>query len=207
MPPTNSSSKQMIRRNRPPKRAADARQQIDAYRVTLRSRRRFLITAAGGTVALLFGLPKFAAADDYDPWPTLNAVIDHLLPSESDSPGAADINALGYLRFVVNDARTAADDREFILQGNRWLDDLAKERLGRSFVALNGEEKEQLLRQIARSAAGENWISTLLSYLLEALLTAPAYGGNTDQVGWRWLQVVPGFPLPGPGTRYTELPL
>ena len=197
----------MIRRGRPQKGTTDTGQEIDAFRVTLRSRRRFLIAAAGGTVALLFGLPRPAAADDYDPWPTLNAVLDHLLPSESDSPGAADINALGYLRFVVSDARTADDDREFILQGNRWLDDLAGERLGRNFVALNGDEKERLLRQIAGSAAGENWLSTLLSYLLEALLTAPAYGGNTDRAGWRWLEYVPGFPLPGPGTRYPELPL
>ena len=42
---------------------------------------------------------------------------------------------------------------------------------------------------------------------LEALLTAPAYGGNTDGIGWRWLEYVPGFPLPGSGTRYPELPL
>ena len=34
-----------------------------------------------------------------------------------------------------------------------------------------------------------------------------AYGGNTDGIGWRWLEYVPGFPLPGPGTRYAELPL
>ena len=72
---------------------------------------------------------------------------------------------------------------------------------------LGVDDKEGLLRRITASAAGENWVSTLLSYLLEALLTAPAYGGNTDQLGWRWLQYTPGFPLPGPGTRYPELPL
>ncbi|MCW5587404.1 MAG: gluconate 2-dehydrogenase subunit 3 family protein, partial [Chromatiales bacterium] len=67
--------------------------------------------------------------------------------------------------------------------------------------------RELLLRRTAASAAGENWLSTLLSYLFEALLTAPAYGGNPNGIGWRWLSYVPGFPLPGPGTRYPELPL
>jgi len=155
----------------------------------------------------LFGLPSLAGEADYDPWPTLGAVLAHLLPSEPDSPGASEINALDYLRFVVGDSRIDREERDFLLQGNRWLDDLAVERQGRSFVALDFDGKEQLMRQIAASAAGENWISTLLSYLLEALLTAPAYGGNSDQVGWRWLQYVPGFPLPAPGTRYTDLPL
>lgn len=201
----------MIRRARPGKPCIEGDRPPPgspyAWRHRLFSRRRFLTAAAGGSIALLFGLPEPVAADDYDPWPTLAKVIDHLLPSESDSPGATDINALGYLRFVVDDSHTSSDDREFILQGNRWLDQLADERLGRPFIALGFEEKERLLQQIAASAAGENWISTLLSYLLEALLTAPAYGGNTNQAGWRWLQVVPGFPLPGPGTRYTELPL
>ena len=77
----------------------------------------------------------------------------------------------------------------------------------RDFPALGFDDKEGLLRRITASAAGENWVSTLLSYLLEALLSAPAYGGNTDRLGWRWLQYTPGFPLPGPGTRYPELPL
>jgi len=200
----------MIRRSRP--RIADNEDKHDAdalpaWRRHLISRRQFLITASGGSIGLLFGLPASATADDYDPWPTLAAVLDHLLPSEPDSPGAVDINALAYLRFVVDDSRIDAKEREFILQGNRWLDDLSIKRIGRPFVALDLDQKEQLLRQIAGSAAGENWLSTLISYLLEALLSAPAYGGNTDQMGWRWLEYVPGFPLPGPGTRYTELPL
>ena len=178
-----------------------------AWRRSLVSRRRFLIDSAGGTVALLFGLTHTVVADDYDPWATLGAVLEHLLPSEPDSPGAAEIHAIDYFRFVVTDERVDREQRDFILQGNRWLDDLAGEKDGRTFVELDFAGKEHLLRQVARSSAGENWISTLLTYLFEALLTAPAYGGNTDKVGWRWLQYVPGFPLPGPGTRYTELPL
>ena len=53
-----------------------------------------------------------------------------------------------------------------------------------------------LLRQIAKSTAGENWLATLLSYIFEALLAAPIYGGNPGGVGWKWLQHQPGFPLP-----------
>ncbi|MCB1725291.1 MAG: gluconate 2-dehydrogenase subunit 3 family protein [Chromatiaceae bacterium] len=197
----------MIRRGRPQPRAPRNADDLRAARALLLDRRRFLIAAAGGTVALLFGLDRVAQADDYDPWPTLDAVSRHLLPSEPGSPGAADINAVGYLRFVATDPWIDAQDRAFLLDGNRWLDELAQARHARSFNTLDDAQREQLLRQVAATPAGENWLSTLISYLLEALLTAPAYGGNPDGIGWRWLEYVPGFPLPDAGTRYRELPL
>ncbi|NNK32039.1 MAG: gluconate 2-dehydrogenase subunit 3 family protein [Xanthomonadales bacterium] len=183
---------------------------LDVWRRGLVSRRRFLIAAAGGTVALLFAQQGGANADSdrpVDPWPILEATLEHMLPTEPESPGAKEIHALDYLRFVVADPRIDAEERDFLLQGSRWLDELARQRTKKTFIELGFDDREALLRQITRSAAGENWVSTLLSYLLEALLTAPAYGGNTDGIGWRWLEYVPGFPLPGPGTRYAELPL
>ena len=54
---------------------------------------------------------------------------------------------------------------------------------------------------------GELWISTLIVYLLEALLCAPAYGGNPEAIGWHWLGHQPGFPLPDPDHIYPKLPL
>ena len=198
----------VIRRHRPATPVADdPTRALGAWRTALISRRRFLLATAGGSAALLFGTPGLGQAETSDPWPTLDAVLDHMLPSELDSPGATEIQASDYLRFVVNDRRIDQGEREFILQGSGWLDELAEQKHAQRFPALGFADREQLLRQVTRSAAGENWVSTLLSYLLEALLTAPAYGGNTDGIGWRWLQYTPGFPLPGPGTRYPELPL
>ncbi|MCG6966516.1 MAG: gluconate 2-dehydrogenase subunit 3 family protein [Chromatiaceae bacterium] len=197
----------MIRRSGPCGPVTPTTARLQDLRDELLSRRRFLIQAAGGTVTLLFGLPTAGAVDAPDPWATLDAVTRHLLPSEPDSPGAVEIRALDYLRFVVDDVRVDPQTREFILQGTRWLDDLAEQQQQLTFAALSVDNKEDLLRQVAATQAGENWISTLLTYLFEALLSAPAYGGNPDGIGWRWLEIVPGFPLPGPGTRYPELPL
>lgn len=197
----------MIRRQRGSSIDASRPADFGAVRALLLDRRRFLIAAAGGSVALLFGLRGSLAAAAHDPWPTLDVVSRHLLPSEPDSPGAAEINALAYLRFVVSDAWIDASDREFVVKGTRWLEELSAERQGRPFTELDGDQREALLRQVAATPAGENWLSTLISYLLEALLSAPAYGGNPDGIGWRWLEYVPGFPLPDTGTRYPELPL
>jgi len=195
----------MIRRERSP--STPPTKAIGTVRDRLRGRRRFLIQAAGGSLALLFAPLPTPAQSSADPWTTLDAVLRHLLPTEPDSPGAADINALAYLRFVTDDPKVDAGERAFIVQGARWIDELSVSRYASPFADLDETGRERLLRDTARSAAGENWIATLLTYLFEALLTAPAYGGNPQGIGWRWLEYVPGFPLPGPGTRYPELPL
>lgn len=180
---------------------------IQAIHAQLLARRRFLIAAAGGSLALTFGSPSALAEDLDDTWRSLSAVLSHLLPDEPGVPGADEIHALDYFRFVTADRMTDAQDRRFILAGTGWLNGLALERHGHRFESLGGDVKEALLRDIVRTSAGENWVATLLTYLFEALLTAPAYGGNPNGAGWRWLEIVPGFPLPKIGTRYMELPL
>ncbi|OSM06974.1 gluconate 2-dehydrogenase subunit 3 family protein [Magnetofaba australis] len=186
---------------------ASPQQSLRLWRDHLLTRRRLLLGAAGGSMAALFGLPLARAADPADPWPILDAVQRHLLPSEAHAPGAVEIHALSYLQRVVQDRFVDAETRRFITQGTVWLADMSQQIVGRPFVELNEAEREIVLRRIARSAAGENWLATLLTYLMEALLCDPIYGGNPGGVGWRWLQHTPGFPHPPADKRYENLPL
>ena len=144
-------------------------------------------------------LPKQA------PWPTITAVQDQLFPSEPDSPGASDINATSYLKTLLEDKTFDRDEREFILNGPSWLNELANSDHGKAFAQLTTTQQEQLLQRIARSEAGENWLSLLLLYIFEALLSSPIYGGNPDGIGWRWLEHNPGFPQPTINTTYKKL--
>ena len=194
----------MIRRCR---QTCGPAESLQAVRVTLVNRRRFLLQLTGGSMAALFGIPSAVLASAADPWPTLEAVLQHLLPSEPDAPGANEIQARQYFEFVINDSRIEPQERTFITQGCTWLDQLSRQEHGQAFTRLSEDHREQLLRRTVQSEAGENWLSTLITYLLEALLTAPAYGGNPNGIGWRWLTYVPGFPLPQPGNRFMELPL
>lgn len=168
----------------------------------LANRRSVLLRLAGGSVTALFPLPVVLAAErppepgDAARWRTIGAVQDHLLPSEPGAPGAREIRATAYLQWVVRDERLDAREREFILRGADWLDGVARERELLSFPELAEAARERVLRAVTASAAGENWLSTLLVYLFEALLVDPVYGGNPDGVGWRWLGHTPGFPRP-----------
>ncbi len=174
------------------------------------SRRRFLTrmgAVAAGTLlpGVAAALRGGEAAAEEGPWPTLAAVQEHLFPSEPHAPGAREIRAPAYLRAMLQAPDMDADERRFILQGPVWLDDLARAREGAVFLRLDEAARERLLRQVAASEAGENWLSLLLLYLFEALLAAPAYGGNPDGIGWKWLGHQPGFPLPDDRTLYWEL--
>ena len=186
------------------------------------NRRGFLKSAAG--IAAISALPSFhltakdidnlAMLSKSDPWLTLNATLNHLLP-KSSSPSidtnqidisAQSINALAYLHQIMTVQPTAQDEKDFILKGVGWLNGYAKDEKGKSFVELKINDKEQLLRAISKSRAGGNWLNTLIGYIFQAMLAPPSYGGNTNGVGWQWLEHQAGFPLPEKGQRYFELP-
>lgn len=149
--------------------------------------------------------PALDASLQNDPWLTLGAVQQHLFPDADDTPGAKRINALPYLHTRMNTPDADPDQVSFIRQGVGWLNDIAGKQKNARFVTLDENDREQVLRSIEQSRAGERWLSTLLTYVMEALLSDPVYGGNPDGVGWKWLEHQPGYPTPSPDKMYFKL--
>jgi len=134
---------------------------------------------------------------------TLKGVQMILFPDDGDGPSANDINALSYLEWTLTDPDNDADgDGDFIAKGIGWLDSLSEQTQGDQFIKLKAEQQDKVLQQISQSSAGENWMSLLIYYLMEALLFDPTYGGNPDGIGWTWLKHQPGFPAPDEKTNY-----
>lgn len=142
---------------------------------------------------------------DEDQWLLLEVVQMHLLPSEPDAPGAEEVNATAYLDRTLADPKFDPDVKSIIFQGIGWLNEIAQDREQRPFHLVEPAGREELLRQIAKSAAGERWLSNLISYTLEALLADPLYGGNPGGIGWKWLGHDPGQPRPSPDKIYGRL--
>ena len=138
-----------------------------------------------------------------EPWKTLATVQEHLFPATESSPGAADIQALQFLQVMLKAPDN--DDKSFISKGVNWLNDISTKNHSVTFLKLNEHNKEKVLRQIEQSQAGERWLSLLLTYLIEALLSDPIYGGNPDDIGWKWLEHQPGFPRPSADKMYYKL--
>lgn len=142
---------------------------------------------------------------DQEPWLTLNTVQEHLFPAGDDIPGASDFNAVEYLRQVIENKKNDEKKANFIIDGVGWLNDLTQKEFGKKFIALEESQKETALRTIEKSRAGRRWLSLMLTYLIEALLSDPVYGGNPDGIGWKWLQHQPGFPKPPPDKTWYKL--
>lgn len=184
------------------------------------NRRAFL--RCSGAAALLVGIaaskPQLLTAKELEATHALTkADIDsqakavivqvqaHLFPDDGDGPSAKDLQGFEYLRWALTDPSNQEDgDLEFISQGVGWLEELAKSTYGDGFLKLEFEIQAQLIEKIARSRAGENWLSLLLYYLIEALTLDPVYGGNPDGVGWKWLGHQGGFPAPVLGKTYRD---
>lgn len=149
----------------------------------------------------LEGLPVGAGLDRRQ-WQTIAAVQDHLFPSEEYAPGAADINAAHYLYFVLSDETLEPAGRKFIVDGTIKFEALVQSSFGKQFEALTEEQKEASLREFESGGVGRKWITEVLGYIFEALLTDPVYGGNTNSAGWKWLGHRPGFPRPPANKRY-----
>lgn len=129
-------------------------------------------------------------------WQTLAQVQEILFPAGETIPGAGDIGAVTYLHTAIENPAADGDDRGFIFRGLGWLDGLTQERFKKTFLQLSRAQQEETIKSIVKSRAGRNWVSTLLTYILEALLADPVYGGNKNQRGWLWLEHQPGYPAP-----------
>ncbi len=187
---------------------------IDEWRQQLITRRKFLLQSAALASTGLFPAAAFSAASNNNQtqkkWDkhallTLSEVQNHLFPADNDSPGAKDINALPYLMNVLKQPTTEKSEKVFMRDGINWLDDLSVTTFNKKFIELNTDDREQLLKKIASSTAGENWLSSQLLYIFEALLSDPVYGGNPESVGWKWLEHQPGFPRPPVDKIYGKL--
>ena len=129
-------------------------------------------------------------------WQTIAQVQEILFPAGEDIPGAGDLGAVVYLHRALENPGADAEDKDFIFRGVGWLDDLTQQNHNKTFRQLSVTQQQKTIEQIVKSTAGRNWVSMLLSYILEALLADPVYGGNKNATGWKWLQHQAGYPLP-----------
>ncbi|MDN3652306.1 gluconate 2-dehydrogenase subunit 3 family protein [Thalassotalea ponticola] len=178
------------------------------------SRRAFLKSAAMTAAAAgAASATRLSWAQDHvshvdftaEPWRTLDQVMQHLLPSSASGPGAKEFHAINYLYLLLTEQPIDDAEKQFVKKGVGWLNGYTNKHFNSEFYQLSTSDKQQALTAISKSRAGENWLSTLITYIFEAMLAPSAYGGNPNGIGWQWLQHKPGFPMPTNGKRYFEL--
>ena len=156
------------------------------------TRRIFILSTilAGTALALL---PQGAKTHiNIEPFKVIEAVQEVLFPKNQQAPSASEFSATNYLLTVSTHSSFWTDDLKFLVFG---ADLFINEE--NNFFKMNVEEKENALRNFVESnSKGESWVSLLLFYTLEALLSDPIYGGNKSEQGWKWLGHHTGQPQP-----------
>lgn len=135
-------------------------------------------------------------------WRALDAASARILPSEPDFPGAREAEVV---RFIDRQLATPllAPVAPAILALARGLDQVARQRHGRDFAALDPARQDALLTSLAHGALPLAGVPqgplfrALHTLTLEGYLCDPVHGGNADMIGWKAI----GFPAPVLRTR------
>ena len=157
----------------------------------LLTRRVFIAsTLISGTALML--LPQGAkTAIKIEPFKVIASVQEVLLPKNGDAPSASEFGATRYLAVVSTHSSFVPSDLQFLNEGAKKLMKQEPEFLSMSF-----EKQEKVVKEFYETRLGSRWLSLLLFYTLEALLSDPIYGGNKDEIGWKWLGHNSGQPQP-----------
>lgn len=126
----------------------------------------------------------------------IRSVQEILFPPDEKSPSAAEVKADRYLLWVLSDKNIDPTENQYIINGIDWTDEAAQEQFSEPYNSLSQKEKEELVEFLANKDWGESWLSRILTLIFEALFADPLYGGNTNEIGWKWLNHNPGLPRP-----------
>lgn len=126
----------------------------------------------------------------------LQKIHNVLFPVDNMGPSYTELKTVAYLDWVLSDKNMMKDDRDYITNGIKWVEESSEEELNKKFDALNDLEIEKLVSIIAKTHWGESWLSINLTYIFEAQFSDELYGSNIKGIGWKWLNHYPGYPRP-----------
>ncbi len=135
---------------------------------------------------------------------TVEAVVERLVPSDDNGPGAKDALVWRYIdRLLTTPANTyrgvnnpGSDLTDAYRAGLQALDAYAETAHGGAFASLSSAAQDAVLTAMqANSATGftpdsKTFFNLIRQHTLEGMFSDPYYGGNANFVGWNML----GFP-------------
>lgn len=156
----------------------------------IESRRSFLKSSFLTTAILLMHSGKVFGA--VTPLQTLSLVQEDLFPQAK----LLKSNVNAYTSLIFQHSRVNDEDKTFLRNGIGWLNEESISHYKKIYTELTLQERQNLLKIISKQRWGENWITTVLTYIMEAMLGDPIYGINRDGSGWKWLNYESGLPRP-----------
>lgn len=135
---------------------------------------------------------------------TLEAIIERLIPTDTNGPGAKEARAAHYIDRAIGGA--LAGSRQAYSAGLAALDRYSRASRGAVFTQLSPENQDSVLMDVESGAATPGifvgssaaFFAMARTHTLQGTFCDPYYGGNANFVGWDLL----GYP--GVRTRVTQ---
>jgi gluconate 2-dehydrogenase gamma chain len=118
----------------------------------------------------------------------LNAIVERLIPSDDQAPGAREAQAA---RYILN--ALATDYRRHLheyIAGLADMDAHARNSYRAPFTSLEPTQQDAILAEFDRSMPAHDapmprsFFDLLLRHTREGVFGDPRWGGNADRVGW-----------------------
>lgn len=181
------------------------------------------LVAAAGVGAVATTTAGTSSQNAYRPayftpaeWATLQALVDRLIPANSDGPGALEAGvhefidlqmntpyAYGKLWFMQAPFVPASPPefgyqfhmapRELYRSGLAGLEHAVQAKLGKAFTALDAARKDAVIGELEKGtlAIGEvppkTFFGQLLQNTREGYFSDPVHGGNKDMAAWKMI--------------------
>lgn len=124
-------------------------------------------------------------------WLIIDKVFDILFPKTKNMPSAKEFAATSYLKINSTHKTFNKDDILYILEGAQDFNSAFS-----TFLQENIEEQTNIISRVNGSEHGQEWLTKLVYYGIEAMLSDPIYGGNKNEIAWKSLQHETGRPQP-----------
>jgi len=172
------------------------------------SRRQFITKLIGA--GIIINLPFVYSCNEDVKTEKLNLrqkdvvdfTLEFLYPNDDIGPNIQTIGTYSYLLWMLDDKNVDPDENKYILNGINWVDETAVEEYDTHFEKLGTKQKYKLLKKIVDLEWGENWLSKMLTVIIESMFADPIYGSNPKGIVWEWINHNPGQPRPDDSNKY-----
>jgi hypothetical protein len=155
-----------------------------------KKRRNFLIAGFVTSVVVVMNSGKIFS--QVTPYTTLSTLQNDLFPQAKE----LGVNLSAYFTLIQQHSRIDEDEKEYLKNGIKWINEEAVEVYGMLYHELSKFKRQELLQSISQKKWGDNYLYTLLTYIMEATFSDPIYGVNPKRGGQKWLAFENGLPYP-----------
>ncbi|MBY0493282.1 MAG: gluconate 2-dehydrogenase subunit 3 family protein [Cyanobacteria bacterium] len=130
---------------------------------------------------------------------TIECVTSRILPSDPLGPGARDANVVGYVDWIIAQPSFTAD-WECLCTGTALLDNIASALTSHRFADCNETEQDEVLSrlELVPHPTAQRYLRLIVRLTMAGFFGHPKYGGNRQEVAWKWIGFTPDPEPPGP---------